>query len=210
MKTTKIVGFKREELGTKYSKQLRADGNVPSVLYGGEEVLHFSAPAYLYKDLIYTPEPYIVELNIEGTMKKCVIKDAQFHPVSDTLLHVDFLEIFDDKAVTLEVPVQLTGTSPGVALGGQIYIKTKKLKVTAIPSKLPDYVEVDISTLELGKAVKVGDLVASDLKIETKASVSIVQIIIPRALKAAGIDGEEGELEEGAEGEEGATEEAAE
>ena len=208
MKTTKIVGFKREELGTKYSKRLRADGNVPSVLYGGEEVIHFSAPVYLYKDLIYTPDPYIVELNVEGTHKRCVIKDAQFHPVSDTLLHVDFLEIFDDKKVTLEVPVKIKGTSPGVAAGGQVYIKTKKLKVTAIPSKLPDFIEVDISTLELGSAVRVGDLPESDLKIETKTSVSVVQIIVPRALKAAGDDvaGEVAEGEEGAEGAEDAAE----
>lgn len=201
MKKTEIVGYKREAVGTKSSKALRADGNVPCVIYGGEEVIHFHSPAYLFKDLIYTPEVYEVELNIEGVVKRGVLKDAQFHPVSDMILHVDFLEIFDNKEVEMNVPVKLVGTAPGAAIGGQVYIKNKKLKVVALPNNLPDYVEVDISSLDLSQSLKVSEVsVAGEYKILTNPSVSIVSIIVPRALKAAGISSaEDGEESEGTE-----------
>ena len=201
MKTTEIVGFKREELGTKSSKALRADGNVPCVLYGGGENINFHAPMYLFRDLLYTPEVYVVKLNVEGVEKNCVLKDAQFHPVSDMILHVDFLEIFDDKEVEMNIPVKLTGSAPGAQVGGQVYIKSKRLKVVGLPANLPDYVEVDISDLDLGQSKKVKEVeVAGDYKIITNPSVSIVSIIIPRALKAAGISSAEDA--EGGEGEE--------
>lgn len=202
MKTTEIVGFNRENLGTKYSKLLRADGNVPSVLYGGDKVIHFHTPAYLYRELLYTPEAYIVELNVEGVEKKCVLKDAQFHPVSEELLHVDLLEIFDDKPVVMDIPVAIIGKSEGVAKGGQVYLKAKTLKVKALPGKLPQTVEVDITALELGQSLVVREVAVDDsFEIITKPSVSIVQVIVPRALKAKGTseDGEEGEEEESAE-----------
>ncbi len=199
MKTTEIVGFKREELGTRSSKALRADGNVPCVLYGGEGNINFHAPMYLFRDLLYTPEVYEVKLNVEGVEKNCVLKDAQFHPVSETILHVDFFEIFADKEVEMNIPVKLVGAAPGAQVGGQVYIKTKKLKVVGLPGNLPDYVEVDISTLDLGDSKKVKEVeVAGEYKIVTNPSVSIVSIIIPRALKAAGISSAE-EAEEGAE-----------
>jgi large subunit ribosomal protein L25 len=208
MKTTEIVGFNREGLGTKASKMLRADGNVPCVLYGGKENFHFHSPVYLFKDLLYTPDAYIVNLNVEGVEKKAVLKDVQFHPVSDVILHVDFLEIFDDKAVAIDVPVITVGQAPGALTGGQVYIKNKKLRVKAIPSKLPENVEVDISSLELGSSMQVKDLDVSDYEILTNSKVSIVQIIIPRALKAALNDGDEegatAEGEENAEATEGA------
>ena len=188
----RIVGFNRENLGTKYSKLLRADGNVPSVLYGGEKVIHFHAPAYLYRELLYTPEAYIVELNVEGVEKKCVLKDAQFHPVSEALMHVDLLEIFDDKEVVLDVPVKIVGTSDGVSKGGQVYLKSKTLKVKALPSKLPQEVEVDISSLDLGNSLVVRDIAVEGFEVITKPSVSVVQVIVPRALKAKGTDDEEG------------------
>lgn len=192
MKTTEIVGFNRENLGTKYSKLLRADGNVPSVLYGGDKVIHFHVPAYLYRELLYTPEAYIVELNVEGVEKKCVLKDAQFHPVSEALLHVDLLEIFDDKPVVMDVPVTTVGRSEGVAKGGQVYLKAKTLKVKALPANLPQTVEVDISNVDLGQSLVVRELETNDdFEIITKPSVSIVQVIVPRALKAKGVDDSE-------------------
>ncbi len=194
MKTTEIVGFKREEVGTKYSKLLRADGNVPCVLYGGKENIHFHSPAYIFKDLLYTGDAHIVHLNVEGVEKKCVLKDVQFHPVSDMLLHVDLLEIFDDKEVVVEVPVRLEGVSPGILKGGQVYLKSKKLKVKAIPANLPDFVGIDISSLELGKSIKVKEVKTKDFSIVTPEQVSIVSIIIPRALRSsltAIVEGEE-------------------
>jgi large subunit ribosomal protein L25 len=187
MKTTEIVGFNREDLGTKSSKALRADGNVPCVVYGGGQNIHFHSPAYLFRDLLYTPNVYIVKLNVEGVEKNCILKDAQFHPVSEMILHVDFLEIFDDKLVTLDIPVKLVGVAPGAAVGGQIYIKNKTVRVTALPGNLPEYVEVDISSLGLAQSLKVSEIAVSDkYEIITNASVSIVSIIVPRALKAAG------------------------
>lgn len=203
MKTTEIVGFKREDVGTKYSKLLRADGNVPCVLYGGKENIHFHSPAYIFKDLLYTGDAHIVNLNVEGVEKKCVLKDVQFHPVSDMLLHVDLLEIFDDKEVVVEVPVKLDGVSPGILKGGQVYLKTKKVKVKAVPANLPDFVTVDISKLDLGKSIKIREVKVDGFTIVTPEQVSVVSIIIPRALRGTLTTGGDDEDEEGA-----ATEEA--
>ena len=196
MKTTEIVGFNREGLGTKASKALRADGNVPCVLYGGKENFHFHSPVYLFKDLLYTPNAYIVNLNVEGVEKKAVLKDVQFHPVSDIIQHVDFLEIFDDKPVAMDVPVTTVGKAVGADMGGQVYVKNKKLRVKAIPANLPEFVEVDVSSLELGNSMQVKDIKVEGFEILTNPNVAIVQIIVPRALKAALGEGEEGAAEE--------------
>lgn len=200
MKTTEILGYFREDTGKSVSKRLRSEGNVPCVLYGGEgNPIHFYAPMYLFRDVLYTPNAYIVELNIEGTAKRCVLQDVQFHPVSEMILHADFLEIFDDKPVTMEVPVELTGSAPGAQAGGQVYIKNKRLKVKALPANLPEYVEVDISTLELGNSARVKDIETENFEILNAPSVSVVQIIIPRALKSAANADAGEELEEGTE-----------
>ena len=185
MKTTEIVGFKREGVGSKDAKILRADGNVPCVLYGGKETIHYHSTESIFKELLYTGDAHIVNLNVEGVEKKCVLKEAQFHPVSDMLLHVDFLEIFDKKEVVLEVPVKLEGQAPGVLKGGQVYLKSKKLKVKAIPANLPDYVTVNISKLDLGKAIKVKEIKPEGFQIVTPEQVSVVSIIIPRSLRSA-------------------------
>lgn len=206
MKTTEIVGFRREEVGTASSKRLRAEGNVPCVLYGGDDNIHFHAPAILFRDLLYTPDAYIVNLNVEGTEKRAVLQDVQFHPVSEMILHCDFLEIFDDKEVSIEAPVKLHGNAPGVLAGGQIYVKNKKLKVKALPGNLPEFINIDISNLELGKAVRVKDIKTENYEVLHNPQVAIAQIIIPRALKSA--QGAEG-LEEGGEAEGEAEGEAA-
>ncbi len=191
MKTTEIVGFRREDVGTKSSKLLRADGNVPCVLYGGDEIIHFHSPMILFKDLFYTNDAFIVNLNIEGTLKRAILKDSQFHPVSDVPLHADFLEIFDDKEVEVLVPIKVTGNSPGVIKGGQLQLKTEKLRVKAKPALIPDYVSVNISSLDLGKSLKVKHIEAGDYAILNNENVSVATVIIPRALKAAQSAGEE-------------------
>jgi large subunit ribosomal protein L25 len=200
MKTTEIVGFKREGLGTSSSKVLRADGNAPCVVYGSStEPIHFHAPMYLFRELLYTPNAYIVNLNIEGTELKCILKDVQFHPVSETILHVDFLVVSDDKPVTIDIPIEITGTSKGVANGGKLFTKVNKLKVKALIADLPDYVEVSIEGLGLGKSVRVGDVKSAPttkgFEILNHDQVTIASVIIPRVLKQAGIDGEEEEEE---------------
>lgn len=202
MKTTEIVGFKRSGLGTTDSKKLRADGNVPCVVYGGKgEPIHFHSPMYLFKELVYTPNAYIVNLNIEGTLVDCILKDIQFHPVSDMILHADFFAIEDDKKVQIDVPVKITGTSPGVANGGKLFVKMSKLTVKAIPANLPDFVEVSIQGLKLGNSVRVRNIKEQGFEIVNNPQVTVASVVVTRALKSGGLpeDEDEEETEEAAE-----------
>ncbi|MCC9136191.1 50S ribosomal protein L25/general stress protein Ctc [Pontibacter silvestris] len=185
MKTLEIIGFKRANLGKQVSKELRNESYVPGVLYGGAEQVHFYAPAILFRDLVYSPEVYEVDLNIEGTHYRAVLQDAQFHPVNEMLLHVDFLLLQDDKPVKLDIPVKLVGTSPGVILGGKLVTNLRKMKVKALPANLPDYVEVDISDLELGKSIKVNKVKPVNYEILNNPSAPVATVTIPRALKSA-------------------------
>jgi len=185
MKTLEIIGFKRANLGKQQSKELRNESYVPGVLYGNGEQVHFYAPAILFRDLIYSPEVYEVDLNVEGAHYRAILQDAQFHPVNEMLLHVDFLQLQDDKPVKLDVPVKFVGTSPGVIAGGKLSVKLRSLKVKALPVNLPDYVEVDISDLELGRSIKVSKVQAQNYEILTNPSSPIATVTIPRALKSA-------------------------
>ena len=185
MKQLEIIGFKRANLGKQVSKDLRNESYVPGVLYGGAAQVHFYAPAILFRDLVYSPEVYEVDLNIEGTHYRAILQDLQFHPVNEMLLHVDFLELQEDKAVKIDVPVKFVGTSPGVIAGGKLVTKLRKLKLKALPANLPDSVEVDISDLELGKSIKVSKVKPANYEILTNANAPIATVTIPRALKSA-------------------------
>ncbi|GAB3199958.1 large subunit ribosomal protein L25 [Pontibacter aydingkolensis] len=185
MKTLEIIGFKRANLGKAQTKELRNESYVPGVLYGGAEQIHFYAPAILFRDLVYSPEVYEVDLNIEGTHYRAIMQDVQFHPVNEMLLHVDFLELKEDKPVKIDIPVKMVGNSPGVMLGGKLVIKLRKLRVKALPANLPDYIEVDISDLELGKSIKVGKIKAGDFEILSNPLAPVATVTIPRALKSA-------------------------
>ncbi|MDA0315298.1 MAG: 50S ribosomal protein L25/general stress protein Ctc [Bacteroidetes bacterium] len=185
MKTLEIIGFKRANLDSAALNEIRDAGNVPCVVYGPgiPDQVHFYSPAILFRDLIYTPEVHLIELNIEGRIIKAVLKEAQFHPVSDVLLHADFLAYTDDKAIKFEIPVRVEGSSPGIAKGGKIEFKTRKLKVKGLTKTLPDFILVDVSTLDLGKSFKVGELKAEGFEILTSPNIPIVSISIPRALR---------------------------
>jgi len=185
MKTLEIIGFKRANLGKQQSKELRNDSYVPGVLYGGSEQVHFYAPAIFFRDLIYTPEVHEVDLNIEGTHYKAILQDAQFHPVNEMLLHVDLLELQEDKPVKIDVPVKFVGVSPGVLAGGKLVTKLRSIKIKALPANLPDFVEVNISDLELGKSIKVSKIQAENYEILTNPNAPIATVTIPRALKSA-------------------------
>ncbi|GHA72296.1 50S ribosomal protein L25/general stress protein Ctc [Pontibacter akesuensis] len=185
MKTLEIIGFKRANLGKQQSKELRNESFVPGVLYGGQEQVHFYAPAILFRELIYTPEVHEVDLNIEGTHYRAVLQASQFHPVNDMLLHVDFLELNDNKVVKVDVPVKYVGNSPGVMAGGKLVTKLRTIKLKALPANLPDYVMVDISGLELGKSIKVSKITPDNYEILTNPSAPIATVTIPRALKSA-------------------------
>jgi large subunit ribosomal protein L25 len=185
MKTLEVIGFKRANLDSASLTELREAGNVPCVVYGPgiPEQIHFYSPIILFRDLIYTPEVHLVKLNIEGRIVKAVLKDAQFHPVSEMILHADFVAYSGDKPIKFEVPVKIVGSSPGIAIGGKLELKTRVLKVKGLANDLPDFVEVDISSLELGKSFKVEELSVEGFEILTSPNVSILTIGIPRALR---------------------------
>ena len=203
MKTIEIIGYKRANLGKSDSRNLRSEGNVPCVVYGGKEQIHFHSPMILFRELIYSPGANFVELNIEGKVIKAILQEVQFHPVSDVILHADFLELIDDKKIKMEIPVSFTGRALGVEQGGRILPRLRKLTISSLPKHMPEFIEIDISELELGKSIKVGDLEKQEYDIMNSPIVSIVSVNIPRVTLPVDeeIEGEEGE--EGAEGTEG-------
>ena len=158
---------------------------MPAVLYGGKEQIHFAIDAPALKDLVYTAEVNFAELNVGGTKYNAVMQDIQFHPLTEKILHIDFLQLFDDKNVTIEIPVKLTGTSPGVKMGGKLVQKLRKLKVNALPKNMPQEVEVSISPLEVGKSVRVRDLSPAGYAITNVPEDTIVSVVMSRALKQA-------------------------
>jgi len=158
MKTIEIKGSFRTELGKKSSKQSRKEGNVLGVIYGKEKNIHFQAPELSFKNLVYTHEANLVKLNLDNKEFNVVLKDIQFHPVSDKILHADFIEIFDDKPVVIGIPIKITGDSVGVIAGGKLSIKRRNLKVKGLPKDLPEHLTIDITNLQIHEGIKVGDL----------------------------------------------------
>ena len=211
MKTLEIIGYKRANLGKSESRRLRAEGYVPSVLYGGDEQVHFYAPMILFRDLVYTDEAHFVTLNIEGEEIRAILQDIQFHPVSEVILHADFLQLHDGKPVKMEIPVHFVGNSVGVTKGGTLVRKRRTLAVKALPKNMPEYIEVDITELDFGKAIKVESVKEEDFEVLDTKIASIAVVEIPRALRSAQAQAEadEDELEEGVEAAEGAGDDAA-
>ena len=167
MKSITINGSKRESVGKVATKALRNADKVPCVLYGGENPLHFSANELDFSKLVYTPNAHTVVLDINGDQKiNAILQDIQFHPVSDKILHVDFYQLSDDKEVNMEIPVIIEGSAPGVMLeGGTLEISKRKLKVRALPKNLPDFINVDISSLKLGNKITTAELESEDFTI---------------------------------------------
>ncbi|WP_199118177.1 50S ribosomal protein L25/general stress protein Ctc [Pedobacter sp. ASV28] len=185
MKTIAISGSLRENVGKRDAKELRYEGKVPAVLYGGKEQAHFAIERTDLNEVIYSPEANFIEITVEGKAVKAIIKDTQFHPLTDLLLHVDFLQLFDDKEITMEIPVKLTGTSPGVKMGGKLVQKLRKLRVKALPKNMPQVVEVNISKLEVGSLFRVRDLEKGDFFVMNTPEDTIVSVGMSRALKQA-------------------------
>ncbi len=184
MNSKAITAHKREQLGTKYSKQLRREGNIPCVVYGGEAPVHFYASAADFRTIIYTPNVYRIDVELEGNTIPCVIQDIQFHPVSDEALHIDFIQLIDGKPVTIEVPMRLEGNSRGVRNGGKMKRVLRKLKVKATPENLPDAIVHDITNLRIGQAVRVSDIPANNFEIVNSPSAVIVSIKTSRTAVA--------------------------
>jgi len=185
MKSISIKGTKREAVGKKDSKRLRAEDLVPGVLYGGDEPIHFFAPEKEFKSLIYTPNVYLVDLDIDGTVFQSIIKDAQFHPVEEKLLHVDFLRTSEDKFVKVELPIKLAGFAKGIRKGGKIKQNLRTLKVKSLVKNLPDFIEINVEDLDLGQSIKVGAIQRENLELLNAKAVPVVSIIATRAAKSA-------------------------
>lgn len=188
MKSITIKGSERESVGKSSTKALRNAGMVPCVLYGGTEAaVHFSAEEKAFKNLVYTPNVHTVVIELEGGKKfNAILQDIQFHPVSDKILHIDFYQLHDDKEITLDVPVKITGNSKGVMAGGVLNLNLRKLKVKALPANLPDFVEVNISNLEMGNKLYVTDVPVNNYKLLHTDNTVICQVRISRAaMKAA-------------------------
>ncbi|HMP98679.1 MAG TPA: 50S ribosomal protein L25/general stress protein Ctc [Cyclobacteriaceae bacterium] len=188
MKTIEIIGYKRANLGKSESARLRDEGNVPSVLYGGDQQIHFYAPMILFRDLVYTNEAHFVHLNIEGEECQAILQEVQFHPVSEVILHADFLRISEDKKVKMSVPTRIVGQAPGVQKGGTLVRKRTSLKVFALPKHMPDHVDIDVSTLDFHHAIKVGDLKMQNVEFMDPKQASIAVVEVPRAAKMAAED----------------------
>jgi large subunit ribosomal protein L25 len=196
MKTIEIIGYNRANLGKAEAKRLRAQGQVPCVIYGGEEQVHFSAPMILFRELIYTDQAHFVHLNIEGREFSAILKEAQFHPVSEVILHVDFLQLFEGKPMKMLIPVHFEGVSPGVAKGGSLIKKRRNLLIKALPKNFPDFITVDIAKLDFGHAIKVGDITESNFEILDSKISSIAVVEMPRALRGKTEEEEEEAAEE--------------
>ena len=158
MKTIEIKGSFRTELGKKNSKEIRKSGNVPCVIYGKEKNIHFYAHENTFKNLVYTPSAHLVKLSIEDKVYNAVLKDMQFHPVKDNILHADFVEILDNKPVVINIPVKVSGDSAGVLAGGKLSIKRRSLKVKGLANDLPEVLPIDITNLKIHEGIKVGEL----------------------------------------------------
>jgi len=206
MKSITIKGSKRESVGKVSTKALRNAGKVPCVLYGGDQALHFAADELAFSKLVYTPNVYTATIELEsGEKLKAILQDIQFHPVSDKILHVDFYELSEDKEVTMDIPLRLIGNSPGVLLGGNLRNPFRTLRVRAIPSKLPDFINADISEIQIGDKLTISDLATGDFAILHPDNTVVVQVRVSRLAVESddeeGEEGEEGEVAEGAEGE---------
>lgn len=186
MEVIAVNGELRPELGKKGSKAVRNAGRIPCVLYGGDEVTHFSVAFNDVRDLIYTPDFKLAEISLDGKVQKAILKDTQFHPVSDDIRHIDFLRLVEGAPIKVEVPVRFKGVSPGVKVGGKLQQKLRRVKIKTTPDNLIDELHVDISSLELGDSVRVRDIEAvENIEILNSPSVPLGTVETPRALRSA-------------------------
>ncbi len=195
MKTLEIKGSLRTDLGKKSSKITRKEGNVPCVIYGKEKNVHFHTHENNFKNLVYTPDAHIVNLNLDGKEYKVVLQDIQFHPVTDKITHVDFIEIFDKKPIVISLPIRVTGDSVGVKAGGKLRIKKRHLKVRGLATDIPEFLPIDITDVKIHHSVKVGDLSYDKIELIDPGITTILSVATSRVVQK-----EEGEGAESAEG----------
>lgn len=205
MKVVEINATEREDLGGKFARKLRKEGQVPCVVYGGESPIHFYAPTLAFRDLVYTGEAKKAGIKLGDKVVEAVMQDVQFHPVSDQIQHIDFIQLVEGKSVTMEIPVVLKGTARGVINGGRLKQALRKLSVRALPGELPEAIEIDITKLRIGKSIRVNK-VKIDGNFEILNAGDAVVVSVKRARLAVEEDEDEDEDEEGAEGAEATAE----
>ena len=201
MKTASLSGSPREGVGKKDAAELRAKGQVPGVLYGGSEQVHFHVNEVQLNKLVFTPETYRLNFEVGGTTYDCVVQDIQFHPVTDRIVHIDLLQVFADKPLRVKLPVRTTGTSVGVRNGGRLHIVYRRLPVVGLADQIPEDVSVDISSLDIGDSLRVGGLSFEGFSVPLNESAVVLGVRRTRAAMSAAAG--EGEGEEGAEVAEG-------
>jgi large subunit ribosomal protein L25 len=180
MKTLEIVGTLRTELGKKSSKELRKANNVPCVIYGGKENVHFSAHENSFTKLIYTPDAHLVKLIVEGKTYEVVLKDIQFHPVNDKILHIDFTEVNEAKPIIIGIPIKVSGDSVGVKAGGKLRIRKRILLVKGLAADIPEFLPIDVTELKIHQSVKVGDLNFDKIELVDQKKLMILTIATSR------------------------------
>lgn len=197
MKTIDIAGKLREGVGKKDAKKLRVEEKVPCVLYGTDEPVHFYTEVSALRKLVYTPNVYLINLDIDGKAYQAIMQDIQFHPVKEQILHIDFLKVSDDKPVKVDIPVVTEGYAKGMKSGGKLQVEMRRLTVLALPQDLPDVIKIDVTDIALGESFRVSDIEDEKLTILNGKSVPVVRVMVTRAARAAA--GEGGVAEEGAE-----------
>ena len=185
MKTLQINATKREGFGKKSAKAYRREGLIPCVIYGGGEEVAFNVDTKSVKPLIYSPNSYIVEINIDGKVETAVMREVQFHPVKEQILHIDFYRVQEGKPVAIAIPVRLSGTAEGVKVGGKLPLSARKLVVKAMVDQLPDEIVVDVTPLKVGQTIFVGDLQFENLQFVTPATTAVCAVRVTRATRAA-------------------------
>lgn len=185
MKSIAISGSARQNVGKRDAKELRYEGKIPAVLYGGKEQTHLAVSAADLRPVLYTSDVVFVELDVNGKKTRTIIQDAQFHPLTDQVIHVDFLELSDDKEVSVNIPIKLTGDSPGVKMGGKLVQKLRNLRVKALPNNLPQEIKVPMESLEVGKSFRVSQITLENAKILNNSDDTIVSVVMSRALRQA-------------------------
>lgn len=191
MKLLEIKGTLRKDTGKKYTKKLREEEYVPCVLYGGEKNIHFSALEKSFKELVYTHHVHIINLDLEGTYYKAILRDIQFHPVTDRIQHIDFVEVFEDVPTIVEIPIELTGSSIGLKNGGKVRQRRRSLKVKGLIKDMPDTLDIDMTDIDIGEYIKIGDLLYDNLEILTPARVMVVGVVSSRVAAKSLIEAEE-------------------
>jgi large subunit ribosomal protein L25 len=202
MQTYEIKGSIREKTGKKHSIFLRKQGMVPCVLYGGEKNIHFYAPEKGFKNLVFTPKVYLIKLDLDGDQYQAVVQDIQYHPVSDDVIHVDFKQVFSDREVILNVPLKLTGNSVGILGGGKLRQRRRHMKVKGLISHIPEYLEIDITDVNIGDFIKIQDLTFDNLEILDPPRAMVIGVVSSRLVAKGMLTPEEEEPEEAVEGEE--------